>query len=302
MVRTFTGKNSFTLHASLKEIVSDFLKKSGDFAVEKIDASETDVDSLLQSVQSLPFLSPEKLVVISNIQSNSALMSRIEELIDRTADGVEVILVDPSLDKRKAEFKILQKNTDLHDFKESNPHDLPVWVMEMAKKCDAKISRSDANFLVERVGANQQLLINEIEKLSIYNPDINRQSIELLTDQSLQSTIFTLVDSAFAKNSKKAVELYREQRIARIDPHYIIAMLTWQLQTLAQAVFAEEKTENNLVSLGQSPYTARKSLSLAQKITKADMKSMIVDLSELDAQIKTNTDPDSALELYLLNL
>ncbi|MDO8266178.1 MAG: DNA polymerase III subunit delta [Candidatus Saccharibacteria bacterium] len=302
MVRTFTGKNSFTLHASLKEIVSDFLKKSGDFAVEKIDASETDVDSLLQSVQSLPFLSPEKLVVISNIQSNNTLMDRLEDLIDRTAEGVEVILVEPSLDKRKAGYKILQKNTELRDFKEPNPQDLPVWAVEAAKKNGANISRSDANFLVERVGANQQLLINEIQKLSLYNPDIDRHSIELLTDQSLQSTIFTLVDAAFAKNPKKAIELYREQRIARIDPHYIIAMLTWQLQALAQAVFAEEKTESHLVSLGQSPYTARKSIALSKKISKADMKKMIVDLSELDAQIKTNTDPDSALELYLLNL
>lgn len=302
MVRTFTGKNSFALQAELKTIVGTYLKEAGDFAVDRIDASEKDVDTILQSVQSLPFLTPKKLVVISNIQSNSAFMDRLEELIDRTADGVEVILVDPSLDKRKAGFKILQKQTELHDFKEPNPQELPSWVVETAKNNGANISRTDAGFLVERVGANQQLLASEIEKLAMYNPEINRQSIELLTDQSLQTTIFSLIDAAFAHNSKKAIDIYKEQRTARIDPHYIIAMLTWQLQALAQAVFVEEKSESSLVSLGQSPYTARKSLSLAQKITKAEMRRMVVDLSELDSQIKTNADPDSALELYLLNL
>lgn len=302
MVRTFTGKNSFALQASLKAIIDDYLSRSGDFAVERVDASETDVNSILQAVQSLPFLSLEKLVVISNIQSNTSLMDRLEELIDRTAEEVEVVLVDPSLDKRKTSYKILQKQTDLRDFADPKSQELPDWIMQLAKEKGATISRSDASYLVERVGANQQFLANEVEKLATYNSEINRKSIEALTDQSLQSTVFSLIDSAFAHNPKKALDIYREQRSARVDPHYIIAMLTWQLQALAQAVFAVEKTESSLVSLGQSPYTARKSLSLAQKITKTEMKKMVVDLSELDARIKTNADPDSALELYLLSL
>jgi DNA polymerase III delta subunit len=131
---------------------------------------------------------------------------------------------------------------------------------------------------------------------------IMRTDIDKLTDQSVQSTIFSLLDAAFAGDSKKAISMYREQRSMRIEPQYIIAMLTWQLTALAQAVFAQPQTESTIVAAGQSPYSARKSLTLAKKISKAQAKKMIKDLSELDLQTKTNVDADAGLELYLLEL
>lgn len=302
MIRTFTGKNSYRLHTELQKAVAAALEQAGEFGVERFDAADSDVDTLLQAVQSLPFLSPQKLVIISNIQSNLALMERLEELVDRTADGVDVILVEPHLDKRKSGYKLLQKLTRLQEFLEPKPQDLPKWLTDYATQFDATLSKADANYLVERVGANQQLLASEVEKLALYNSTITRNSIDLLTSESIQSTIFSLLDAAFARNPKRALELYREQRNARIDPHYIVAMLTWQLQAIALAVYSETKSESELVSAGQSPYSARKALTIARNLNRIKTKQMIVDLSELDAAIKSTSDPDSALELYLLSL
>ncbi len=302
MVRTFTGKNSYALSAELKALNSTYLAEAGDFAVERIDASDSETNDILQAVQSLPFLSPKKLVIITNIQNNNGLCDRVSELVDRVAEGVEVIVVDPSPDKRKTYFKQLQKLTKVQNFVEQQPHDLSVWVKDLAKKLGAEISGADASYLVERVGANQQMLSVEIEKLSLYSSKIDKKSIELLTDQSMQSNIFSLLDSAFSGDSKRAVKLYREQRAARIDPHYILAMLVWQLHAIALAVHANPQTESTLISAGQSPFTAKKSIAIAKRITKQKFKKMVVELSELDAQIKTNSDADSGIELYLLNI
>lgn len=302
MIRTLTGKNSFALQAALDKLVDGVMTEAGEFGIERFDASEAVADTLLQAVQSLPFLASKKLVIITNIQANGALMERLGELVERTAENVDVALVEPALDKRKATYKTLQKLTELTEFTEPKPQDLPAWAVDYAKEQGAVLSRSDASFLVERVGANQQLLAREIEKLSLYAQEIDKRTIELLTDQSVQSTIFSLLDAAFAGNSKKAVKLYREQRRARVEPQYIIAMLTWQLQALAAAVFAEPQTEATLVAGGQSPFTARKSLALARRVSKPAVRKMIVSLSELDAQIKTSADPDAGLELYLLSL
>jgi len=302
MIKTFSGKNSYGLSAVLKALVELYLAEAGDFAVERIDASEMETNDILQAVQSLPFLSPKKLVIITNIQNNSGLCDRIEEFVGRVANGVEVVIIDPSPDKRKTYFKQLQKMTKVQNFAEQQPHDLSIWVRELAKKLGADISAGDAGYLVERVGANQQLLSVEIEKLSLYNPKIDRKSIELLTDQSMQSSIFSLLDSAFSGNSAKAIKLYREQRASRIDPHYILAMLTWQLQAIALAVHANPQNESALISAGQSPFTARKSLAVAKRITKQKFRKMVVDLSELEGQIKTNSDADAGIELYLLGL
>ncbi len=302
MIRTLTGKNSYKLHAYLQERVDDVLARSGELAIERHDASEASVDTVLQAVQSLPFLVEQKLVIISNIQANSPLMERLAELVERVAEGVEVLLVDPSLDKRKAGYKLLQKQTELHDFVEPSSRDLPGWLVAEAKRLGAELSLADAQYLADRVGANQQLLANELQKLCTYEPKITRMTIELLTEQSLQSTIFSLLDAAFAGNVKKAVEMYREQRKARIEPHYILAMMVWQLQSLSLAVYASDASEGSLVATGMSPFTARKVLALARGKSKADIKKMVVALTELDAQIKTSADADAGVELYLMSL
>ncbi len=302
MIRTLTGKNSYSLHAYLQERIAAIVATSGELALERVDAQEASVDTVLQAVQSLPFLVSEKLVVVTGVQSNAALMERLEELIDRTADTVEVLLIEPNLDKRKASYKLLKARTELHDFVEPQARDLPAWVSTEAKRLGATISSSDAQYLVDRVGAHQQLLAHEIEKLSLYQPVITKQTIELLTDQSVQHTIFTLLDSAFSGDTKRTLELYREQRRARIEPQYILAMLVWQLQSLALAVFAPTRSDGSLVATGMSPYTAKKVLQLARSKTRADIKKMVVDITEFDAAIKTNAEADAGVELYLLSL
>lgn len=302
MVRMFTGKNSFGLQEKLHADIDEFEKEVGELGIERFDASESDVNTILQAVQSLPFLVPKKLVIVTQVQSNTALLDRIHEVVDRTADGVEVILVEPNLDKRKTSYKELQKLTTLTDFSEPSHDELPKWLVNYASKQGSELSHPDATYLIDRAGAGQQQLAREVEKLALVGEHITRKAIDALTDRSIQSTIFSLLDAAFAGDSKKAVQLYREQRQARIEPQYIIAMLTWQLTNLAQAVYANPKTESTLVSAGQSPFTARKSLGLAKHVSKSSIKKMITDLSELDVLTKTSADADAGLELFLIEI
>lgn len=302
MITTFTGKNAYAQKKALRELIVKAQKELGDMGIEKIDAQETNADTILQVVQSLPFLVPKKLVVVQNAQANTELMNRLDEVVDRTADEVDVVLVGPVFDKRKTYFSILKKQTELKEFTESKPFELPDFVVGEAKRLGVKISKPDAAYLIDRVGPDQMMLMSELEKMSITADEITRDGINVHTEQSPQSNVFDMLDAAFSGNTKQAIELYRQQRKMRIEPQYIIAMLTWQLHNLALAVFASPQTEAALISAGQSPYAARKSLSLARSTSRNDIKRFIADLTELDTNIKTTAEADSAVELYLLSL
>lgn len=302
MITTVTGKNAYALKAALKSTVGLAYKELGDMGIEKIDAQEADADTILQAVQSLPFLVPRKLVIVQNAQSNTELMNRIEEVIDRAADEVDVLLVGPSFDKRKSYFNILKKHTTLQEYNELKQFELPDFLVKEATKLGVTITKADAGYLVDRVGPDQMVLVSEIRKIAITTDTITRQGIDLHTEKSPQSNIFDMLDAAFSGNSKRAIELYREQRKMRVEPQYIIAMLTWQLNNLALAVFASPQSESTLTAAGQSPYAARKSLNLAKSTSKEAVKRYIADLTRVDVDIKTSAEADSALELYLLSL
>ena len=64
MIITLTGNNFYSLKKRLDELTVGFVKEHGELALERIDAEDAESRSVLDAVQSLPFLSARKLVVI----------------------------------------------------------------------------------------------------------------------------------------------------------------------------------------------------------------------------------------------
>lgn len=304
MITTLTGSNAFALRAELNKRVAAFVDEHTDMGLEKLDAEEADTARLVDAVQNLPFLASRKLVVLRNPGSNKEFTDKLEGLVPNIPEITDVIIYEPKLDKRSAYAKFLQKQTDFKSFDDLGERELPAWLVAEAKNRGGSLSHTDALYLVGRVGANQQLLTNELDKLLVYDPAITRQTIDLLTDLTPQSTIFQLLDAAFAGNAKKALEIYEDQRAQRVEPQAIIPMLAWQLQILAIVKTAGQKPVEQIASEAKlNPFVVRKSVGIAGKLTLAQLKKMVHDLRELDVKLKTSSiDADEALRLYLLNL
>lgn len=298
MIYFFTGDNQFAIKQRLSQITKDFIADHGDLAVERIDAEETAIDLIIDATQSLPFLSSAKLVVIQNVTSKD-LLDRLV-VIDNMEQIIVVVLV-PKVDKRANYYKKIREHPNFNVFDKTNARELPRWVSEYAKSQKGDISLSDARYLVERVGENQVLLGNEIDKLITYNPHITRNSIDDLTVPLPQSTVFELLDASFAGRAKEADRLYNEQRAQKVEPQAILGMIAWQLHVLAIVKLAGDKSTDLIAKEAKiNPFVVRKTQNLARKLTLNDIKKLVKDALELDVSIKTkNIDVDNALLLYL---
>jgi DNA polymerase III delta subunit len=148
------------------------------------------------------------------------------------------------------------------------------------------------------------LLSNELEKLLLYDPKITRQTIDLLTEPTPQSTIFQLLEAAFAGNPKRALELYAEQRALKVEPAQIVAMLAWQLNILAIIKTAGNHSPDAVAKEAKlNPFVVQRSQSIARKLSLIQLKKLVSDLLKIDVATKrTNIDPDEALQHYLLTL
>ena len=304
MIVTLTGDNSFALQRELDKRVADFVKKHGDMALERVDGEEAEFSRLTEALQSLPFLATNKLVVLRNPGANKQFAEKFEELPPSIPETTDVIIVEPKLDKRTQYYKTLKSKTDLQEYHELDAPQLARWLADEAKAQKGSLSLSDANFLVERVGTGQLLLYNELTKLLDYDPKITRQTIQLLTEPSPQSTIFELLDAAFAGRTKRAVELYEEQRKLKVEPQQIIAMLAWQLHTLALLKAAGDRTPDQIAREGKlNPFVVRKNLPLVKKLTMTELKDLVSRVLELDIKLKSQSiDPDDALQHLLLTI
>lgn len=320
MIITLTGANSFGLGAELRALVAGFVKEHGDLALEQLDGTEVDFGRIQEALTSLPFLASKKMVVLRDPSKSKQFLEQAEQLFSELPETTEVIAVEPKLDKRLAYYKYLKKGTDFREFNELDLNGLAQWLVQAAKAKDGSISLADARYLVERVGANQQLLSNELEKLLLYadrHPEQSEGSqeslqiskvtwadIDLLTDPTPQSKIFDLLDAAFAGNTKRTLELYAEQRAQKVEPQIIISMLTWQLHQVALVKAGGQRSVDEVAREAKvSPYSLGKSGRIASKLTLAELKHLIGGLLTIDTRSKRESiDLDEALQHYLLML
>jgi DNA polymerase-3 subunit delta len=304
MIITLTGSNHYSLKRRLDELVQAFVNEHGELALERIDAEEAESQAVLDAVQSLPFLSARKLVVVRGAGANKTLSGQIEQIIDSAGDTTDLIFYEPAIDKISGYFKVLKVKTQLEEFNEMDSRALASWLAEEAKKQGGELSFADANYLIERVGTSQQQLANELEKLLIYDPKINRANVDLLTEKTPQSKVFDLLDAAFGGNRKRALELYEEQRAQKVEPQAIIAMMAWQLKLLALAKTGGSRDAAQIAKdAGLSPWPVQKAQNLARKIDDNKLRGMVAQALEIDQKGKTTAiDLDEALKTYIVTL
>jgi DNA polymerase III subunit delta len=304
MVVTLTGANTFALKAELRKLVSGFVAEHTDISVERYDGDEDTAARMRESMASLPFLTGRKLVLLHEPSKQKAFAEHISEALTEAAETSDVIIVEPKLDKRLSYYKTLKKQTDFKEFTELDANGLARWASEYTKEKGGSLSSADARFLLERVGTNQQLLQQELDKLLAYDPAITRVSIGLLTEPLPQSTVFELLEAAFSGNTARALAIYREQRALRVEPQAIIAMLAWQLHILALIKTAGTRSADDIAREARlNPFVVRKSQALARHTSLGMLKNRIATLLDLDRKLKTvSLDADEALQLYLLTI
>ncbi len=312
MVTTFTGTNSFLLKRELSQLVSDFLAEHDAIGLERIDGEEVEFDRISEALTSLPFLATKKLIILRAGSANKKFVEHADTLLSEIPETTEVVLIEPKLDKRGGFYKLLKKTTDYKEFSDLDVNNLARWLVEQAKAKGVDMGSNDARYLVERVGANQQLLSNELEKLCMFEAAsssegprrITRQRIDLLTESAPQSTIFELLEAAFAGNMRRAMSLYQEQRILKVEPQQIIAMIAWQLHILALVKTAGSRSPDTIAKEAKiSPYVAKKTAGIARNVSSAQLKDLISELLTIDSRLKRESlDADEVLQTYLLQL
>ena len=304
MVITITGTNDYARQAELKKLITAFVAEHTDMALERFDGEEADVARMRESVASLPFLTPRKMVVLREPGKQKAFADHIADILKEMSDTTDLVIVESKLDKRLSYYKTLKKQTDFREFNDLDAAGLARWAAGFAKEHGGSLSPSDAKLLTDRVGPNQQLLAAEMEKLLAYDLQISKKAIDLLVEPMPQSTVFELLDAAFAGKTQRAMELYKEQRALRVEPQAIIAMLAWQLHVLAVVVSAGQRSADEITrSAKLNPYVVRKTQTLARGLTLEQVREMLDNLLKLDLKLKTiSIDADEALQLYLLTL
>lgn len=289
MILYLYGANSYAINKQLNLILQKYLDKNqgeGDFV--KHDMAEASANSLIADLAVVPMFATSRLVFAENIGKAKLSPEQLEQIINIVPESTNLVLTDPSPDKRTTAFKKLSKLPGAKEFAQLTDDSLVRWVMAEAVNNKAKIDSSTARHLIDYVGKDQWTLHNEIAKLSAYEPAITRESITKLASPSIDSTTFAMAEALVKKDYKKALKIYDELKLYGNADQLIQGSIIYQYRTIMLAII----NDSNLTRAYKvSPYPLQKARSLAGKMDINDIKRAYQIIAKADLATKTGELP-----------
>jgi len=298
VITLLTGSNDYEIEHELRVLISGF---SGE--AEVVDGSELSSGRLIDLVSGATLFSDKRMVVIRSLSGNTSVWPTFSAMSERVSDDVQLILVEPKLDKRTATYKLLKKSADVREFSQWAERDTAKaesWLGAETKKRGIALDTKSLRHLVNRVGASQWRLAQALDKLSLLD-DITPARIDDIVEQTPSESVWELFDAALRGNNQKVMTMLETLRLTE-DPYMLFGLLSGQVYQLATLSVATAPIETVSKDLGlKSSYSLTKLAQPAQKLSSSHIRNIVASFAEADLAMKTSGgEPWLLLERALL--
>ncbi len=289
---------------------------SGKADVVKYDLSVQKIDELLDDASCISMFGDKKVLVGENALfltgANTNVNHDIEYLNnyleDENHDNIVILsVVTEKLDERKKIVKSLKNKAKVIRKEVIDQKDLPKFVANEFKSVGYDIDYKTANYFVNFVGKNVDIILSEIKKMIMYKGDdknICIKDIDEISSKAFNDNVFDLSDAIMKKDFKKIFECYNDLMVLKEEPIKIIAMLGNQFTLVYQCkLLANEGNMSKDIASILKVHPYRVKLALDTDYTIYELEDIIKKLHNLDYEIKKGKiDKNVGLENFLLRL
>lgn len=227
----FNASDRF-LHAEAVSLIKGLIPPEElDFNFQSFDMlspeqEKTAFDQILDVLNTVPFFSGRKYVVIENSHKIAKKdLKKLEGYLQGpSGSSVLVLLYEGSLKKDAKESFRGVKTVSL-DIREG---EIPGWLMEKAKLKGLKLSGDAAQYLLAVIGPDLGMLSTEIEKLMLVGkPDIKKGDIAEIVEGKRIFGAFDLINAIRSRDREKVFRVYSILRETE-EPYALLGALNWQ--------------------------------------------------------------------------
>lgn len=292
MIYFLYGSNTYEIDRGLTALLAGLSKKYPDVTPERLDASEVDSTSLPDILQGTNLFNERRIVILRSPSANKSLWTALEPYIERVSAETDLIVVDPSVDKRTKTFKALQAAAQTHEYTEFAPRNasaLQKWLGDEAKRQNLELSRESITLLIDRVGYDQWPLANAISKLALVQ-DGSPERIRDLIELSPSANAFELFEAALRGEGERVQAMIADLQLTN-DPHAMIGLLGTQCYQLALVAYSTKTPVELGKLIGSSPYPLQKLNPVVRRLTKTQVQLAVEAITECDRDLKHSVAP-----------
>lgn len=300
------SSDRINIDLKIKQIIDEI--KIKDIEVVKYEYPDTDIDTVLEDLNTYNFLSNCKVIIFKNCTflstENDKSIKRLKEYLKNPSDNY-LILVADTISDRKEIKELLSTNIELIDSKSSSE----VLIKNNLEYCT--MDNKTVKYFAEYCLYNNEKIINELEKLKCYkysesDKTITMKDINNIVIRDYDEDIFALVNAIAQRNKDKAFELYERISQKEKDSVNIIASVSSNIRNLYSVkVLLERKFKANEISniLGIKPYAVQIASENCSNYSAKKLLSFLDTLADIDYKTKSgNGKGNNLFEMFLLSL
>ena len=182
-----------------------------DFNYDRVSAKERSASDVMNIMQTPPMMTDYRVVCVEDLDAwKKTDFEILGRYFSNPNPDCRILFVSQKADKRTKFYKSFQKQGTLNEFKKLYPNQVPEVLVKEAKASKIKLSPQAAFLLVESLGTNINLLMKEVEKLSLYvqeGESIEKSHVQLLTGQGLVENVWELGGVLGKRDLAKAQDL-----------------------------------------------------------------------------------------------
>ncbi|MEG0772375.1 DNA polymerase III subunit delta [Clostridium sp.] len=319
----FCGTDENLIKTSIEAIIKKIIEPSfKDFNYTRYDGEKVDNDTILNSCETLPFMSSKKIVEIyrstfledaNGVGSNNGKKVDFNELFKYINNMPEYTILimyyifDNDRDKISSKVKKLDGKATVVKIDKLKGQTLQSKVKDIFQNKGKSIEKSEISFFCSIIDNNMNIINNEIDKLISYTDgrEIKREDIIALMPPKSENDIFNLVDYLSQKNVKKSIDILNELVYKGEKPPKILYMIERQFKLLlALSVGNEVGKSHDMLAreFKLNPYIAEKMLKQSKKFSINALRKNLKLCIDVEKMMKsTSADDKTILEMLIIN-
>lgn len=319
------GEEEFLLESDYGKLMHKMLPdKSNQFDFEVFDGEEADIERIVDSCISFPFMSDKRIVVVKNFEKMAPgktlskkdkndpflkylkspqnttvliLKSSLKKLNGYSAavKGNKTVKKNKILKSAKFPYDIILQEHEWIEYPRMYESGFPAWIKHKAKELGKSITSDAVEFLIAQTEQNLRDLNNELEKTVIYVQDkkkIELSDVSFVVGASRKYNVFELQKSIGRKDISHSLKIIekmlsterQEMLILTIIARYFVVL--WKLLELAG------KNKNNFElarEIGVSPFFVNEYLDALGRYKPAEIENALIILNQTDEKLKSSS-------------
>jgi DNA polymerase-3 subunit delta len=317
-VYLLAGEESYFINMCLNKI--EKLAYADDLNREVFYASESSAKDILNALQTLPFLSETRVVIVKDVNKMKAIdAERLTGYLSNIIETSSLVLLyfgnykKETVAKRKEFINkcIASKNCISINCRKQYENEVKQFIKNEFAQKGKEISYDVISRIIEENGTDLSNISNEIEKLSLFvgknRKDITQEDLEKISGHTKETNIYALSSDIETRDFKKAIFVLEKLLNEREEPAIILSAIS---SVVRKMLNAKSMIEEQRLSAAETASALRIHsfyeeifFTNLKKHSTNTLKESLKTILKTDIAIKTGSnDAVSALEETILSI